>query len=756
MNAPQQLSEHELKLLIEGSGDPELIESWTRRLEECPSSQEALQVLASGDLPVSQWLDAAKTQVPPDDSAYWPAVAGVQQDVESQLRQTRAETPHRDTPAMGEPSPTSEAGELAFLEPSDDPAYLGRLHHFEIARVIGRGGMGIVLEAFDTHLQRPVAVKVLNPQFQENDVARQRFCREGRAAAAINHEHVVAMHQVAKDEGRNIAFLVMQLIDGDTLDGRVREGQGMQVAEVARLGMQIASGLAAAHKQGMIHRDIKPANILVERDSERVKITDFGLVRAADDVKLTKTGMVTGTPLYMSPEQTLGETADERSDLFSLGAVLYEMATGIAPFQAPTALAVMKRILEENPLPPHKVNQLVPRPMSDLIMSLIAKKPDDRPDSAASVASVMASIAQSLGSVSPMQVPSISASDAGRLSGNHRTIARRYQKIAWVAAIVAFLALGFALWPETTADVGDSVPSVVLPDNPGTVWSIDFGSNGETVLAAIEDGSIRVWDVGEESLIKSFNAHRGLVWTVRFSPDETTIATSGDDGLVKLWDAKSLDPIHEFDAQSDVRGIAFSPSGDRLVAGNRDGVITILDVDSFDVVDSFSQPGSVLGIDYSADGRFIATGGSDKMVRLFDAVTLDERQTLVGHPGPIYNVAFADGGNLLASVGWNKAVMLWNFETGQMVQSLEGSDGDVWGVSFCGEGSHVVTGDQSGAARIWDSKTGEALATLRGHTAAVHNIALNPNTKNIATSSRDGTVRVWDLSSLVEEEEQKQ
>ncbi len=139
----------------------------------------------------------------------------------------------------------------------------------------------------------------------------------------------------------------MQLIDGVTLENLLAEGKPLAAQEVARIGMQMAAGLAAAHARGMVHRDIKPANVLIEKDTQRVKLTDFGLARASDDVKLTKTGMVTGTPLYMSPEQAMGSAADERSDLFSFGAVLYEMATGSSPFQAPSIVGVMKRVMDE-------------------------------------------------------------------------------------------------------------------------------------------------------------------------------------------------------------------------------------------------------------------------------------------------------------------------------------------------------------------------------------------------------------------------
>jgi eukaryotic-like serine/threonine-protein kinase len=665
---------------------------------------------------------------------------------------------------------TTTSRELGFLKPSEDPAYIGRLDRFEIARVIGRGGMGIVLEGFDTHLQRSVAIKVLNPEYQKNDIARQRFCREGRAAAAISHEHVVAMHQVAKEDESDIAYLVMQLIDGETLESRMSANGAMPTEEAARLGMQIAAGLSAAHSRGMIHRDIKPANILIERETDRVKLTDFGLARASDDVKLTKTGMVTGTPLYMSPEQATGATIDERSDLFSLGAVIYEMATGLSPFQAPSLVGVMKRIMDEMPAPPHKINASVKKPFSDLILSMLAKKPEERQASAAAVATALASIVTEYGPISPLQVPAVAAAQVKRISGSHRAMQQRWVVGAWLAGgfgalcLVATLATLFGSSRKldndnsnqngsNSASVGNepaksSLPSIVLAGNPGTVWSVDFSPQGNTVAAAIEDGSVRLWNIETKQVSKSFNAHRGIVWCVRFHPSRSIVATSGDDGFVKIWDGETFDLIHQWNAGSAVRGIAFSPDGNRIVVGDRGGNIRVYDIGSTKELETHSQSGSIFGIAYSSDGKLIATVASDKIVRVWDSTTFAERQTLHGHSGPIYNVAFAPSGPLMATVGWGKNVRVWNVESGIEVKNLIGSRGDVWGVVFCPKSDHLVTTSQDGTARIWDLTSGDSIATLEGHESAVHNVAISASTKRIATSGRDGTIRIWDLSEL--------
>lgn len=759
MNAPITCpTPEQLDALIHGSLSDQENDSVTSHLENCTDCQKTLQTTASGEIPVDALVSDIHALDPPNQSNYWRVVANVQQELSQTSEMSLPRGPAgKDASADSASRPAAEGlpasstpppAELDFLDPSDDPAYLGRLHHFQIARVIGRGGMGIVLEAFDTHLQRTVAIKVLNPQYQTNDIAKQRFCREGRAAAAISHEHVVPMYQVARAQEGEVAYLVMQLIEGNTLEDRLRDAQPFPPNDVARIGMQIAAGLSAAHKRDMVHRDIKPANIMIETETGRVKLTDFGLARATDDVKLTKSGMVTGTPLYMSPEQTMGDTADERSDLFSLGAVMYEMATGAAPFQAPSAIRVMQNIMNVVPEPPHKSNAGITRPLSDLIMSLLAKKPDDRPESAAAVAKALASIVAEYGPISPLQVPAVSAKEVKKISGSYRRYERRWVLAAWMAAAVGLVSLLVAGSLMMRSDSGDDFPSVVLPGNPGTVWSVDFAPDGKRLAAAIEDGSVRIWNIDEQALMKSFTAHRGIVWMAVYHPTRPLLMTSGDDATIKLWDSANYELVTEWKADSAVRSAAFSPDGRRVVAGDREGTIHIYDIDSGSQVASQNHPGSILGIDYSSDGKLIASVGSDKVVRIFDSETLAERNTLAGHDGPIYGVKFASQGPLIASVGWNKNVRVWNTETGKEELNLIGSEGDIWGVSFCSDGTHLVTGEQGGAARVWDLSTGDVVTTLRGHASAVHNVSLDPVAHRIATSSRDGTIRVWDMSSV--------
>lgn len=269
------------------------------------------------------------------------------------------------------------------LGPPSHPEMLGRLGRYEIERRIGSGGMGIVFKAFDTELNRPVAIKVLAPYLARNGAARQRFGRESRAAAAVVHEHVVAIHNVESDG--ETPFIVMQYVSGESLQARVQRLGPLSVEEILRIGIQTAAGLAAAHEQGIVHRDVKPENILLENSVDRVLLTDFGLARTVDDASLTHTGVIAGTPSYMSPEQANGETIDHRTDLFSFGSVLYFVATGHPPFRAERAMGVLHRICTTPHRPVWQVNAKIPHDLSQLIDRLLDKNPAKRVGSAAAV-----------------------------------------------------------------------------------------------------------------------------------------------------------------------------------------------------------------------------------------------------------------------------------------------------------------------------------------------------------------------------------
>ena len=264
-----------------------------------------------------------------------------------------------------------------------------RLGPYRLIKALGHGGMGAVYLAEDTQLRRPTALKVMLPSVAIDAQSRERFLREARAAAAIRNDHVVTVYQVGEESGT--PFIAMELLRGAPLDAYLAKEPAPTMTAVVRLAREIASGLAAAHEKGLVHRDIKPANIWLEAPKGRVKILDFGLARPAkpdreDAERLTHDGMVIGTPSFMSPEQARGEAVDFRTDLFSLGTVLYRLCTGHLPFSGPTTLAVLTQLAIDNPPPASEVNPQVPAALSELIDRLLKKDPADRPKSARAVA----------------------------------------------------------------------------------------------------------------------------------------------------------------------------------------------------------------------------------------------------------------------------------------------------------------------------------------------------------------------------------
>jgi serine/threonine protein kinase len=446
----------QLRELLTSAGDDRAAE---QHLASCPRCQSRLSELAAD---ASDWQEAPRllkadkadaalaTEIREREHPPWHSWS-------SELCATDSDVPR---PAW------TEAMARQLLAPPSHPEMLGRLGRYEIERLIGSGGMGIVFKAFDTELNRPVAIKVLAPHLAGNGAARQRFSREARAAAAVVHEHVVAIHNVESgargtgilpvnerpDHGQDgratgrfsetpiSPFLVMQFVAGESLQGRLDRQGPLAVQGILRIAHQTAAGLAAAHAQGLVHRDVKPSNILLEAGVERALLTDFGLARAADDASLTHTGYLPGTPHYMSPEQARGDCVDARSDLFSLGSVLYAMCTGRPPFRADTTFGVLRRITDTQPRPICEINPDIPAWLAALIDRLLAKDPAARLATASETADLLKQCLAHVQQPSAVPLPEIC-----RVGYAHRNSARRIV-IGLVASAALVLCAAAALF----------------------------------------------------------------------------------------------------------------------------------------------------------------------------------------------------------------------------------------------------------------------------------------------------------------------
>ncbi len=349
--------------LLHGNLTPEEYEAAQNHLEQCETCRAGIE----STIGPQQWWN----------------------DVQSVLlnTRTRASMPRNAFSADVEPNDRSTAKLLDLLGPTDDPNMLGRIGPYEIIGLLGQGGMGAVFKGFDRSLNRFVAIKMLLPHLAASGAARKRFAREGQAVAAVVDDHVMAIHCV--DEWQGVPYLVMTYSRGVALQKRLSDNGPLEVREILRIGMQAAKGLAAAHAQGIVHRDIKPANIFLDQNVERVQLMDFGLARAVDDASLTRTGVLAGTPQYMSPEQARAETVDHRSDLFSLGSVMYAMCTGNAPFRAESSYSVLRLITDKEPRPIREINPDVPEWLCAIITKLMAKQASERYQSAKEVSELL-------------------------------------------------------------------------------------------------------------------------------------------------------------------------------------------------------------------------------------------------------------------------------------------------------------------------------------------------------------------------------
>ncbi len=254
---------------------------------------------------------------------------------------------------------------------------ISNLGRYEVLGELGQGAMGVVYKAKDPLIDRVVAIKTINLSLamDEKEEYEGRFYQEAKAAGRLNHPNIVTIYDVGKSG--NVAYIAMELLEGRELRDIMNEGALLPIDQVLNIVAQVAQGLAYAHEHGIVHRDVKPSNIMVIRDGH-VKITDFGIARMASSSVRTQTGMVLGSPKYMSPEQVMGKSIDQRSDIFSLGVMLYEMLTGQAPFDGENVNAIMYQTLNAVPPPPNMMNPAIPEMVNFIVAKALAKGVEDR------------------------------------------------------------------------------------------------------------------------------------------------------------------------------------------------------------------------------------------------------------------------------------------------------------------------------------------------------------------------------------------
>jgi WD40 repeat protein len=705
--------------------------AWVGRcLESNPALLDTLEALARSD-PFIAALRGARP-APPDG----PKVEAL---IDRLKRLAGAAKPADSTPAPDGPSTDSGKARppAADTPASGERAGFPKLKGYRILRVVGAGGMGMVFEAVDEKLNRRVALKVMKPEVAANPNARARFVREAKAVAAIEHDNVVPIFHIG-DEG-DCPFLAMPFLKGEPLDRYFGRSAFLPPQEIARIGREAALGLAAVHERGLVHRDIKPGNLWVERFGDgrawRVKLVDFGLARGAADGEepITQAGAVVGTPQFMSPEQARGAPVDFRSDLFSLGATLYLLATGRPPFGSSPVMAVLTALAVQAPAPVRELNPGIPESLAELIEQLLAKNPQDRPQSAAEVAEALRDI--EVGIKAPLVALPVGAAPAEEweevASSERAPKARRRSRGTFLVAAAVLFALAGAGAAAFTAY------KLVIETKYG---QIIVEVNDPNADVRVKDGALELRDQRGE-----------LKYTVRLSErnkelpvGEYRMTVTGTDGLVLETDALRIKkgeatPVHITVKPPAGKGatpapnpgpnptpvpipasqpaVAVPPPSEALLA-LRPGQIPpeVLAAAGFGgakeapaaLVGLLGLPRpthreAVMSVAYSPDGRWLASASTDKTIILHDARTGIAKRTLAGHAGAVFSVAFTKDSKTLVSAATDGAIRLWPVERDTAPEVVEvGIDPTDWlAMALSPDDRWVAVGNGKGAIRLW-------------------------------------------------------
>jgi serine/threonine protein kinase len=713
-------------------------------LEICPDCQRTLEECAANR---ASWADAPRYLGQPG-----PTRDQALRDVMDRLKTA----PHAADEADDDPLP------LDFLDPSDRPGSLGRLGPYEILEEIGRGGMGVVFKALDPALHRVVAIKVLAPQLAASGTARKRFTREARAAAAIAHEHVVTIHAV--EEFKGLPYLVMHYVAGPSLAQKIADGGPLPVAEVLRIGQQTAAGLAAAHAQGLIHRDVKPANILLENGVERVKLTDFSLARAIDDASVTQSGVVTGTPQYMAPEQARGEALDARADLFSLGSVLYTLCTGRPPFRGGHPLEVLRKVSDDTPTPIRELTVEVPAWLAAIIERLMAKKPADRFASAAEVSGLLERCLAHVQQPTAVPLPPIpGAPRPPRRWGGWLTNALPI--LAGVFVVVAVTVLRLRT-PDGTLEI--------TIDDPQAKVAVD-GTDIVVTGAGVQEfrlkaGSYTTHQTKDGKAVKteivSIKQGEKTPLKVTFEPDAGTPAAKSSDAAAyaNLLEQALLGHARSETERAKAVAAAEKAAADLAAAKARAAEMGrhLADLELRkqqllqtlgpnhpqikELQDTITWNKSL----YADQARAAAAG--DKAELRADQLQLSQR-SLPTEAGEVSSAAFSPDGKQLFVADWNGSVYGYDFATGKTRFTVAaGMSGGSRFLAVSPDGTTLAAAGTDQRVRLLDLKTGRSKQLLDGKAAPYYAVTFTADGKTLAAGGcgpdgRGGFLELWDLAS---------
>jgi serine/threonine protein kinase/WD40 repeat protein len=617
---------------------------------------------------------------------------------------------------------------------------LGRIAHYRVLRLLGAGAMGLVFQAVDERLRRPVALKLLRPRFAQKPEARVRFLREGRAMAAIAHDHIVSVYHV--DEAGTEPFLAMPLLEGQPLNAWLKNNPRPALTTVLRWGREIASGLAAAHERGLTHRDIKPGNLWVEAPGQRIKILDFGLAYFdRDEVQLTAEGIIVGTPAYMAPEQARGAPPDPRADLFSLGCVLYELCTGESPFRGESVLAVLSSLANDEPTSVRTRNPAVPVAVETLIMRLLAKQPANRPASASEVAGRLAEL-----EVAPVPTGS----------------RRKYRLIAATVLALVGLGVGVGVWlsgrapvvPPTVSQADEDLPQPQPPSRPDrlvghsdTVTALLFTQDGQALASASADRTVRLWAL-PDGTPTTLATHPDACTAMALNQKGDILASASSDGTIRMHDLKSGQVLFLFKEPERAWGLGFSQTGSLYVASNHGVIVWSAGQRIEKYFLAYNRALRMVTVD--PKGRWVGAGGEDKGVYFTNTPQSQTLQIVAAHGGPVHSGASSPDGRYFATAGGppDPRVCLWEPMANSRQRYLELHPGGATALAWAPDGKLVASGGVDGVVRLWDPHDGQVKVEYALHAPRpVTCLAFSPDGRFLASGGADQVIRLQDVSA---------